>query len=257
MLRAIALLVVTMTAITAALYWFGTPETGSTNRATAPEKGNVSGAADKSEPVRHDPERRKPASGEPEQAEWSRPSEEPDGKSRSAFETVRRDIRDVTPEGIIDLPGAQGDRIERLPAVVPPPPPPKPPEPVMWRNPVIENPGELVSQGTVIRLAGIEPLGADEHCNAGDGRTWPCGRFARTALRRLVRGRTLSCDPAALLEEETASRIVTRCRAGGHDLSQWLVEQGWARDSGDGLFSHEAQTARKAERGIWGKGRPR
>ena len=234
MLRALALLALTSAGLVAGLYWLGAAGTGqipdSPPTATETPLG-PSHAAESQTSTRPIPE---------------------DEQTPPVIETVRRDIRDVTPEGVVDLPRAQGETIERLPAVLPPPPPPKPPEPVSWPNPRIDTPGELVSGETTIRLAGIKPLRVDESCETAGG-SWPCGRFARTALRRLVRGRTISCDPV----KTSSSHIVTRCRSGGHDLSQWLVEQGWARASGEGLFAKESETARKAERGIWGKGRPR
>lgn len=234
MLRALALLALTSAGLVAGLYWLGAAGTGK-----IPESPPTATEA----PVVP------PRAAEPQTSASTTPEVE---QTPPVIETVRRDIRDVTPEGVVDLPRAQGETIERLPAVLPPPPPPKPPEPVSWPNPRIDTPGELVSGETTIRLAGIKPLRVDESCETAGG-SWPCGRFARTALRRLVRGRTISCDPV----KTSSSHIVTRCRSGGHDLSQWLVEQGWARASGEGLFAKESETARKAERGIWGKGRPR
>lgn len=165
------------------------------------------------------------------------------------LERVRPGIRDVSPDGVVRAPLAPGELVERLPAVVPPPPPPRPPKPVVYARPQAIEAGVLGVGERTVRLAGIEPTPASRRC-AGAAGDWPCGAFARTALQRFLRQRTLDCDPAP---EPASASVVTTCRVGGQDIARWLVAQGWAKASGAGYAKEEAQ-ARAARLGIWGDG---
>jgi endonuclease YncB( thermonuclease family) len=117
-------------------------------------------------------------------------------------------------------------------------------------NPIVVAAGTIKAGGRDIALAGIEAPTFDERCGEGDG-VWPCGRMARAALRRFVRGRAIECEvPAgagALPERAT-------CRVAGEDLAAWLVAQGWAKRDGD-LYGEEEDAAREAKLGLWGEGK--
>jgi endonuclease YncB( thermonuclease family) len=107
--------------------------------------------------------------------------------------------------------------------------------------------GVLVSGGKEIRLAGIKPLASDARCIDTTGE-WPCGAFAKVAFQRLVRQRTIECDP---VDGNGAAQIVTACRVAGADMALWLVRQGWATPAGAGL--EDALAGAKADgRGQWG-----
>lgn len=173
----------------------------------------------------------------------------------AATEPVRRDLRDVTPPGAVRLPTLEKPSVERLPAVVPPPPPPRPPEPVLWPLPVVETAGSILSRGVTIDLAGIETLPLEARCGDEAGGQWPCGRLARAALRRLVRNRTIACDPPEPADGE--ARIERICRLGDQDLSAWLVERGWADAKSESPYLEAARQAQDAGRGQWSPDRPR
>ncbi len=162
-------------------------------------------------------------------------------------EPVRGGLRNVTPQDMTQPPPIAEGTIVRIPAIEPPPAPVRPPRPVSHALPRVVSAGVLVSSGKEIRLAGIEPLAADARCIDASGE-WPCGAFAKVAFQRLVRQRTIECDPAGAND---ATQIVTTCRIGGADMAQWLVRQGWAKPAGTGF--DDALVGAKADgRGQWG-----
>lgn len=125
-------------------------------------------------------------------------------------------------------------------------------------RPVAVAAGVFRTKAGTIRLKGIHPLAADETCVAASGERWPCGTFARTALRRFMRGRAIRCD----LQSKTAvaatavaenSPVVTTCMLAGDDIAGWLVSHGWARAAKGGLYGDLEKAARDAGLGIFGK----
>ncbi|MCG6857503.1 MAG: thermonuclease family protein [Salaquimonas sp.] len=198
------------------------------------------------------------------------PAKETDRKP--VLETVRGDIRNVTPDHVLPGPEVHDRMIVRLPAAEPPPPPPRPPEPERWRRALVVSPGVLKSGTREIVIAGIEPLAGDAVCGAGEAQRWPCGKFASSALRRLIRQRPIECDPvepgtgasddtlearvSAALEDKSANsdRIVTHCRIAGRDIGEWLVEQGWAKPKAGADYDKAFGKAQKAGRGQWRQG---
>ena len=167
------------------------------------------------------------------------------------LEPVRRDIRNVTPDHALPGPILTEDEIVRLPAIEPPPVPPKPPEPERWQRALVIAPGILKSGDREIVIAGVEPLASDAVC--GD-ENWPCGNFAKPALRRLIRQRAIDCDPVDD-NQRTDGRVVTRCEVAGRDIGEWLVAQGWARplETGnqDDALTKALEEARASGRGQW------
>ncbi len=167
--------------------------------------------------------------------------------SQIRLEPARRNIRNVTPEEFSLLPQEQGDYVERLPALVKERP--KRTRPVDWPKIEVRSAGVLRSGKTDIAIAGIEPLAAEANCRSEDGSQWPCGNFARAALNRLIRGRTVRCDPV----DGNDGGVVTRCGIGGHDIALWLVQQGWARPGADAAppLVEAYQQAQAEHRGQW------
>lgn len=163
----------------------------------------------------------------------------------------RKEVRDITPDDVVQAPVVEEEMLVRLPAIVPPPPPVKPPEPVRWLRPVVVSAGTLKSGGRVIRLAGIRETALERVCTDKASQTWPCGRFAKSSLSRFVRARTLDCDAL----NPASQQVETRCRISGQDLSQWLVRYGWAEPR-DGLFEDELALAQRENRGLWRITRP-
>lgn len=170
-------------------------------------------------------------------------------------EPVRNDIRIIARE---EVPTARirGTDVERLP-------PEKtaseinsqelarlPVKPLSFARPLVEAAGVFSSGGKVVTLTGIDAPGADETCESENG-LWPCGRMARAALRRLVRTRTINCESANGAEEANGSNDPElRCHLGNVDLSQWLVERGWARATSNAYNAAETN-ARSKGRGLW------
>ncbi len=102
----------------------------------------------------------------------------------------------------------------------------------------------------VIRLAGIAAPGVDDTCTDEKGTVWRCGAKARAELARLIGPRAVECDGGAPREAES----VTRCRVGRQDLSEWLVEMGWAdpAEGADPALAARAEGAKDAKRGRHG-----
>jgi endonuclease YncB( thermonuclease family) len=167
-------------------------------------------------------------------------------------EPIRRDIRNVTPPGMLQAPKLEGATIEREPARLPPKPPPRPPKPDLYIRPAVEAAGMLISGKTNIRIAGIRAVAAEEICSGSDDRQWPCGVHARTALQRLIRQRTIACDPGGV--PDAGGAIAKHCKVGGIDIGEWLVEQGWALPQGREDLSTALTAAKDAKRGQWGDG---
>jgi len=144
-----------------------------------------------------------------------------------------RPVRDVTTAEITAVPEAPSAeaRIERI------------------FNAVVESAGVIMSGDRAIQLAGIEAPGAEQTCGASE---WPCGRMARAALRRLVRGRAVECEVPAGEEDVPDAAI---CSVAGENLSEWLVAQGWAESTGEAYAGIEIG-AREDELGIWAAARP-
>ena len=91
-------------------------------------------------------------------------------------------------------------------------------------RPYVQDITTIISDNKTITIAGITPLPADSQCTV-DGKAKPCGKIARTALRALIRGRTIMCEiqqPSSESEE-----ITTSCKIGNIDIANWLVKHGW------------------------------
>ena len=115
-------------------------------------------------------------------------------------------------------------------------------------RPILLSIGALKTNLGEFKLADIVPLEIDQKCG-NSNRKFPCGRMARTALRALIRGRTVDCwiDP----ETTMPGRNRGTCEIVGRDLSEWLVAQGWARPISEGSFASALNAARINRRGQW------
>ena len=110
--------------------------------------------------------------------------------------------------------------------------------------------GTLQAGKVVIRLSGIAAREADATCKDGNGKSWPCGAAAKTALTRLIRARAVSC---ALPKGGEHHIFETSCEVAGTDLSTWLVRQGWATPKGpnDAALAKAAAAAKSEKLGLW------
>ena len=103
---------------------------------------------------------------------------------------------------------------------------------------------------TTIRLSGVEAPDANQKCMGANKKTWACGEQARSAVDRLVKGKTLRCD---LSGSDDAGRPLGTCMSGTQNIAEELVREGAVFASG-GLFSPlsgiEAE-ARAKKVGLW------
>lgn len=106
--------------------------------------------------------------------------------------------------------------------------------------------------GTTVRLHGIDAPELAQSCEAA-GRSWPCGRWARQELSRLVGDGPVTCEA---LGQDRFGRTVARCAGAAGDLGATLVEAGAAaayRRYALDYVDHEVR-ARQSGRGIWRRG---
>ena len=160
-------------------------------------------------------------------------------------------VRDVTPETMTPGPEVTGPlvRVEQPAENAPP----HVREARMQRlfNQLVVSADRIKVREREIALAGIDAPDFDARCGEGDA-AWPCGRMARAALRRFIRGRAIECEVPAGVEEIPD---VARCEVAGEDMSEWLVAQGWARKTAQSYADAET-AARNAKRGLWADQRP-
>ena len=167
------------------------------------------------------------------------------------LEPAQNSIRNVTPGDALPGPDIAGKQVARLPGVVVEIAQKATPTTRLYNNISINAAGILASGNTNLHIEGITPLPLDAVCKTTTGETWPCGRFARTAMRKLIRGRSINCD--ATNSEDvlpTPGPILTKCRVANQDIGQWLVKQGWAEDDG-GDYAEPMQWAKTAKLGMW------
>ncbi|MGO6697065.1 thermonuclease family protein [Rhizobium johnstonii] len=115
-------------------------------------------------------------------------------------------------------------------------------------RPMADNAGILSFGERRLQLAGIVPTPVDRICGPA-GRQWPCGMMAKTALRLLLRNRSVSCDLETVEWKET---VTTACRLGTEDLGLWLAENGWAEPAAGSPLTAAAEKARQAGKGLYG-----
>ncbi|NKK82212.1 thermonuclease family protein [Rhizobium leguminosarum] len=115
-------------------------------------------------------------------------------------------------------------------------------------RPMVDNAGILSFGERRLQIAGIVPTPTDRICGP-TGRQWPCGMMAKTALRLLLRNRSVSCDLETVEWKET---VTTACRLGSEDLGSWLAENGWAEPTAGSPLTSAAEKARQAGKGLYG-----
>ncbi|PLX37518.1 MAG: hypothetical protein C0606_04235 [Hyphomicrobiales bacterium] len=175
-------------------------------------------------------------------------AEEKDGEKRLPEGLpVTSTVRDVTPRSMTPGPTVEGP-LERIPGRQPPP---LPPRMRLYHRVLVVDASTIKSGRITIRLAGIDAPSTDTTCTDRSGREWRCGIAARTALRRLIRARSIGCRSKPI---EAPATVTLACTVGRTDLSAWLLKWGWARlaegEADDTLVKAEA-SAREAGRGLW------
>jgi endonuclease YncB( thermonuclease family) len=157
------------------------------------------------------------------------------------------DVSQVIPGRAVHVPSA-GQDVIRLPA---PPVAAPPPRPVNLGIVVVESANRLSTRRGMVTLAGTQGVASHAICQLEDGRTPACEVLARTAMRRFVGQRSVSCILG--LREDAGEDHTAPCTAGDSDLSLWVVAHGWA--FADGTASAELRAAeieaRSEQRGLW------
>ncbi|MBY5359216.1 thermonuclease family protein [Rhizobium leguminosarum] len=115
-------------------------------------------------------------------------------------------------------------------------------------RPAVDNAGMLSFGERRLQLTGIVPTPVERICGPA-GRHWPCGMMAKTALRLLLRNRSVACDLETVEWKET---VTTGCRLGTEDLGAWLAENGWAEAAVGSPLTSVADKARQAGKGLYG-----
>lgn len=102
------------------------------------------------------------------------------------------------------------------------------------------------------RLYGIDAPELHQDCKDADGETWPCGRRARTELRRIIGTHPLECRPVTT---DRFGRIIATCVAGGRDVAEEMVRSGYAttfnRPGSSNRYDEAQAQARADKRGLW------
>ena len=91
--------------------------------------------------------------------------------------------------------------------------------------------------------------GREGTCTYRDGRRWACGLRAYVALLNLVGSAALECHP-----KDASKPDFVICHKGSIDLSEWILEHGWARlhpGVTDKRYVAAVQAAKAAKVGIW------
>lgn len=104
--------------------------------------------------------------------------------------------------------------------------------------------------GQLLRLYGIYVPPTDRTCNTFI-RPVPCGTRASLALEFKTSGDFVRCQPRT---RNTDGSINASCRSGNDDLSEWMLQRGWAVALPDAPFHYAAleKIARSKGVGIWG-----
>ncbi len=169
--------------------------------------------------------------------------------------------RDVTPSTLTQTAHSTGPLV-RVEGVAPSPKTSRPRkrEETLHRVVAVDG-GHLRAGKQVFTLSRISALALDETCASPEGAAWPCGMAARTALRRLIRGRAVTCRRTDKPDEEAGetpepgdvSQVTYLCEVGGQDLGEWMLRQGWAAPASDGdeEGSSLVSAARDAGLGRW------
>jgi len=101
-----------------------------------------------------------------------------------------------------------------------------------------------------IRLLNMDAPEIGQTCDDAAGKPWRCGEAAANALRELVAGGPVTCDPSG---EDPYGRLLAHCTAAGIDLGQAIVERGLAVAfvRYDDEYLNAEIAAFKSGRGMW------
>lgn len=114
----------------------------------------------------------------------------------------------------------------------------------------VQDDGSLRVSGRTIRLFGIHIPSTAQTCRRFE-RPVVCAPQAALALDFKIGTDFVHCAPQSRNDDGT---ITALCRAGGHDLSAYLLERGWALALPDAPFEYAAleKIASHKGVGVWG-----
>lgn len=96
-----------------------------------------------------------------------------------------------------------------------------------------------------VRMVGIDAPEGPQICQRG-GRDWRCGDASRSALVRLIGGRSITCEGE---KEDRHGRLLATCFAGDVNLNREMVVQGYVVSYG--RYRSQERAAKSAKRGLW------
>lgn len=110
--------------------------------------------------------------------------------------------------------------------------------------------GSLTISGYRIHLYGIYIPPTERTCYTFM-RPVPCGPRASLALEFKISGDFVRCTERA---QHSDGSITASCNANGEDLSEWMLQRGWAVALPDAPFQYAAmeKIARAKGIGVWG-----
>jgi endonuclease YncB( thermonuclease family) len=111
--------------------------------------------------------------------------------------------------------------------------------------------GDSFKAATVeIRLHGIDAPEYRQTCKDAGGKQQSCGKMARDALSKLIRGRSIDCR---IIDRDRYGRQVSVCKDGTLEINREMVRLGWAVAYRRHALNYVAaeREAKAAKRGIW------
>lgn len=169
----------------------------------------------------------------------------------------RQGARPAAGETAAALPGyervAPRPPLGPLAAPATPPPPPDPSDRTGWQERLLHRPvaleaNLLEAEGQRLRLGGIETPPLEATCRDDGGQDHPCGMMARTALRRWIRARAISCRAP---EKPNPAVITTSCVLAGEDMAAWMARNGWVTKADAPALEARLDEARREGRGLY------
>lgn len=108
----------------------------------------------------------------------------------------------------------------------------------------------LVIQGRRIRLQGIDAPEYNQTCGDKKGFDYPCGKKALEFMRRLVKGKNVSCKKIAT---DIYKRDLSECFANGENINLKMLANGWAVVylTNNPKYIKAQNKAKKAKKGLW------
>lgn len=114
----------------------------------------------------------------------------------------------------------------------------------------VQQDGSLKVAGYLIHLYGIYIPPTEQACYTFI-RPVPCGPRASLALDFKISGDFVHCMPRATNPDGS---LAANCRSGNEDLSEWMLQRGWAVALPDAPFGYLTleRIAQSKRIGIWG-----